>query len=189
MIDERTRSTPADEPTTAQRVQVGDGSRGRRFGWLRRPWVIPVTLAVVLVALLVTSAVIWLRGRETVDQGAVAVARQEAQNFFSLDYHHPDADLDRVLSLAADPFKKQYSDQRAAVKNSLVDKKLVVTATVPDDGAAVEYQHGDTAQVLVAVDAKTATDSGGTDDNRYRARINLAKTNGTWLVTGVNQVG
>lgn len=155
----------------------------------RPRWLLPALLSVVLTALLVASLLLWLNQRETLDEAPVTVARQEAQNFFSLDYRHADADIDRVLAVATDPFKKQYSDQRDTIKKSLTDKKLTVSATVPDNGAAIEYLKDDRAQVLVAVNAKTTAGSAGTDDNRYRARIQLTKVNGDWLVSGVNQVG
>jgi cytoskeletal protein RodZ len=155
----------------------------------RAPWLVPSLLGVLIVALLGTSLWLWRRSTQASDDAPAAVARVEAQNFFTLNYLHPDADLDRVLSLATDPFKAQYSAQRAAVAKGLVEKRLTLTARVPDNGTALEYRNGDTAQVLVAVDATTATAAGQSGTNRYRVRVRLARTAAGWLVADLTQVG
>jgi Mce-associated membrane protein len=155
----------------------------------RAPWLLPALLGVLIVALLGTSLWLWRRSTPASDDAPAAIARVEAQNFFTLNYLHPDADLDRVVSLATDPFKAQYSAQRDAVAKGLVEKKLTLTARVPDNGTALEYRNGDSAQVLVAVDATTATADGHSETNRYRVRVRLARTAAGWLVADLTQVG
>jgi Mce-associated membrane protein len=155
----------------------------------RAPWLLPAVLGVLIVALLGTSLWLWRRSTPAGDDAPAAVARAAAQNFFTLSYLHPDADLDRVLSLATDPFKTRYSAQRDAVAKGLVEKKLTLTAQVPDNGTALEYRNGDSAQVLVAVDATTATAAGNRETNRYRVRVRLARSVAGWLVADLTQVG
>lgn len=154
----------------------------------RRRWLTPL-LAAVLAALLGASAVLWLTEDDAADPEPLTVARQEALNFFSLDYRRVDADIDRVLELATNPFEKQYRAARDKLAKSIVAKKLRVTATIPDDGVAIEYQRGDRAQVLVAVDAESTAKGGKTAADRYRARIALTRVDDQWLVSGVDQVG
>ena len=179
--DEQTAATESAEPVAAEPDEAADvRSRG---------WLLPAVLAVVLAALLAASTVLWLQQRERLDPGAVAVAREQARNFFSLDYRHADKDVDRVLALATGKFKKEYAASRKDVVAAVEKKKLVVSATVPKDGAAVEYLHGDSAQVLVAADVTTQNSAGASDEVRYRTRIELDRVDGTWLVSGVNQVG
>jgi Mce-associated membrane protein len=156
---------------------------------MRRTWLLPTLLALTLVGLLAASTVIWLQRRESLDNGAVAVAREQAQNFFSLDYRHAPADVDKVLGLATGTFKEEYASKRDEVVDSVTKKKLVVTASIPKDGAAVEFLTTDRAQVLVAVDVTTTTTSGASEEARYRTRIQLAKVDGSWFVSSVNQVG
>jgi len=155
----------------------------------QRSWLLPAMLGVLIIALVGTSLWLWRRSAPAIDDAPVALARVEAQNFFTLSYRHPSADLDRVLSLASDPFKAQYSARRDAVARGLVGKKLTLTAHVPEHGTALEYRNGDRAQVLVAVDATTATPDGHRETNHYRVRVRLAKTATGWLVTDLTQVG
>ena len=155
----------------------------------RRSWIVPGILVVLLVALLGTSAVIWSHhGRDT-DPGMLVSAKLEANNFFSLDYRHADKDVDRVLALATGKFKNDYSARRQQVVDGVVKKKLVVTAAIPQDGAAVELVNGSHGQVLVAVDVTTTTADGASTLNRYRARVFLTRQGGHWLVSDLNQVG
>lgn len=152
--------------------------------------IIPATLAVVLAGLVATSAWLWWDNRTDIDHAATAVARQQTINFFSLDHRHVDADLDRVMALATGKFKQQYAHKRDRVKEGVSKQKLVVTATVPNNGAALEYQHGDRAQVLVAVDATTKQPKAETESqtNRYRVRLTLQRVDGQWLVSEIHQV-
>lgn len=154
----------------------------------RRSWIVPGALAVLVLALLVTSFVLRPASREA-DPGMLVAARQQAKNFFSLDYRHADADVDRVVALATGKFKREYSSRREEVIAGVTSKKLVVTATIPRQGAAVELVDGDHGQVLVAVDVSTGTLTGPTEENRYRARIVLTRVDGRWLVSDLNQVG
>ena len=149
---------------------------------------LPAALAVVLVGLLASSVVLWLGQRESLDRGALVAGQQGAVSFFSLDFRHAEDDVDRVLSQATGDFKKEYAEKRDEVVASVKDKQLVVTATVPDDGVALEYLAGDQAQVLVAVNVNTTSPSGA-EDARYRTRVELTKVDGDWLVAGVEQVG
>jgi Mce-associated membrane protein len=154
-----------------------------------RQWLLPSVLAAALIGLLATSAVLWLDQRRGLDEGAVTVARQQAVNFFSLDYRHADHDLDRVLGLATGDFKSEYAAHKGALAESLAAKKIVISATVPGKGTATEYLHGDHAQVLVAVDVTTKQARGPARNNRYRTRVELTRVDGHWLVSGMDQVG
>ena len=153
-----------------------------------RSRLVPGLLVVVLVGLLATSAWLWQDRRESVDNGALAVAKQEAKNFFSLDHRHAEEDVDRVLSLATEPFKSQYAAKRDEVVAGVQDKKLVVTALLPDDGTAIEYFTEDRAQVLVSADV-TTEQRGDEETQRHRTRIKLEKVDGRWLVSGIETVG
>lgn len=159
---------------------------------VRRPpraVLLPALLGVLLVGLVATSLWLWRRTVPPSDDAPVAVARQAAQNFFTLSFQHPDEDLDRVLRFATDPFKSQYAARREEIKRALVDKKLTLTARIPENGSALEYRHGNEARVLVAVDGKTVTVDGRSETNRYRVRVRLVHLPSGWLVSDLTQVG
>lgn len=145
---------------------------------------IQVGLGAVLIALLITSAVLLLHAGPSTDPGMVVAAREEATNFFSLDYNRANADIDRVLALATGSFKTEYASKRDAILAGVAQKKLVVTSVIPQNGAAVEFVQGDRGQVLVAVDVTT-----GGSVQRYRTRVLLTRVDGHWLVSGLDQVG
>lgn len=178
-----------DPETTPAPVAADLPEEPARRRPLRR-WLVPGLLALVLAGLLVAIVVVGRSRDHAVDPAALVVAQQETENFFGLDYRHADRDVDAVLALATGTFKEQYAAQRQAIVSGVTEKKLVVTATVPSDGVALEFYDRDRAQVLVAVDVHTS--AAGTDEetlNRYRARIVLDRVAGHWLVSAVNQVG
>lgn len=155
------------------------------------------TVVVVLAAVVtaVTTGVILVVGRHHHDDPDAAIlvaARLGATSFFSLDYRHADADVDRVLAVATGTFKSQYAAQRKQIVDGVTAKKLVVVATIPLDGVALEYRDPAHAQVLVSVDVNTTGATGGTGagtTSRYRARVLLTEVGTRWLVSGLNQVG
>ncbi|MEV5003983.1 hypothetical protein [Nocardioides sp. LML1-1-1.1] len=53
----------------------------------------------------------------------------------------------------------------------------------------MEYFHQDDAQFLVAVDVTTVMKTRAAEEARYRARIKLTRVDGSWRVSGVEQVG
>ncbi|WP_182376226.1 hypothetical protein [Nocardioides sp. WS12] len=159
-----------------------------------RAWREPVNLVIallvtLLIALLGTSAYLWQDRQTDLDQGVVEVAREHAESFFSLDHRDPDRSNDTMLALSTADFQKSYEARRDQVVAQLKEKEVVVTASVPEDGAAIEFLDEERAEVLVAVNVTTASRSQGSDDQRYRARVELSRVNGAWLVSAINQVG
>jgi hypothetical protein len=147
------------------------------------------TLAVVLVALLATSLVLSRRSTSGVDPTAIAVGKQEAINFFTLDASHVSANINAVLALAADPFKQQYAAKSKTIESGVTSQHLTISASVPANSAGLEYEHDSTAIVLVAVDESIAAPSAKPQSNRYRMRLHLTKVSGKWRVTNIQQVG
>lgn len=163
-------------------------SKQRIKGVLTRPRNVITALAAALVVLLAASGWLWWGQRTDFDHGAIVTARQQAINFFSLDHRYIDEDIDRILANSTGDFKQQYKQESERVKQGIAGNKLIVSAEVPDGATAVEYQHGDAAEVLVAVNAKTKSQSEA-ETNRYRVRVTLRRVDGQWLVSGINQVG
>ena len=155
----------------------------------RRSWIVPGVLVVLIAALLASSALIAAhRGRDT-DPGMLVTARVQAKNAFSLDYRHADDDAAQVLALATGKFKKDYTASSKALIAAVVKKKVVISATIPQDGAAVEFTDSDHGRVLVALDVSTTPGGGATRQERLSTRIFLTKVDGKWLVSDLTKVG
>lgn len=152
--------------------------------------IVPAALAAALAALVATCAWLWWDKHSGIDHSVTAVGGQQAINFFSLDHRHIDADLDRVLATATGDFKQQYARQRDRIEEGVRKRKVTVTADVPDNGVGLEYQYGDVARVLVAVDATTnQANVEKSKTNRYRVRLTMRRVDGEWRVSEINQAG
>ena len=151
---------------------------------------LPLVLAVVLVALLATSAWFWLDDRGDDGRGSASTAaRTAAVTFFSLDHDHASANIDRLLAMSTGRFKTDYAKQRSALEKQVQSKQLTVTARVPENGTALEYLSPTRSQVLVAVDTTTALTNGRGEKGSYRIRVVLSKVDSKWLVSDLEQVG
>lgn len=151
---------------------------------------LPLLLAVVLLALLATSAWFWFDDRGDDGRGSASTtARTAAVTFFSLDHDHASANIDRLLAMSTGGFKSDYAKQRTALEKQVQSKQLTVTARVPDNGTALEFLSPTRSQVLVAVDTTTALANGRSEKGSYRIRVVLAKVDSSWRVSGLEQVG
>ena len=153
-------------------------------------WVVAVVALACTVGFAVASYAQWRdRHARDLDRAPVDVAEGVARDFFSLDHRTLKADMDKVLSRATGEFEAQYEKQSADLRKAVQQKKLVLTARVPDDGAAVEYLGRDSAWVLVSVDVHTESAGASPQDSRYRTRVVLDKDGGRWLVSRFERVG
>ncbi|KRA28025.1 MULTISPECIES: hypothetical protein [unclassified Nocardioides] len=178
-----------DEIEKDDQVEEVESTSRRLRAWREPGNLVIAVLVAVMLALLGTSAYLWQDRRTDLDQGVVEVAREHAELFFSLDHRDPDRSIDKMLALSTADFKKSYAARRDQVVAQLKEKEVVATANVPEDGAAIEFLDDTHAQVLVALNVTTASRSQGSEDQRYRARIELARVDGSWLVSAINQVG
>lgn len=160
--------------------------------WWRPTWWILAVVVVVVAGGVVAGLLVFGSdddGRQPlVDPEVLVTARQEATNFFTLDHAKAEEDVDRVLGLATGPFKEQYTASKAQLLAKLTAQKVVCTASIPKDGAAVEFVDGDKAQVLVVIDVADTT-SCGLFSPSNRTRVLLTRVDGRWLVSDLKQVG
>lgn len=172
-----------DQPTPRARVAPPlDGDLVR--------WVLAGVLVVGIALLSGVTALRWIGDDDPrLDDAPVSVGEEAAQQFFSLDHRTLDEDIDEVLSSATGDFEQQYEKESADLRKAVVDQRLVLTATVPESGAAVEYLGDDEAWILVSVDVHTESRGGTPQDSRYRTRVVLEKTDDRWLVARLEQVG
>lgn len=159
--------------------------RGALIAW--------VGVALLVAAVVVVGLAVLDRSRDdaAADLGEVPVevAEVAARNFFTLSHRTLDDDIERVLATATGDFRRQYESQSADLAETVTSKRLVITATVPQTGTAVEHVDADEVWVLVPVDVRTEQDGAPTDDVRYRTRVVLSSTDAGWLISRLEQVG
>jgi Mce-associated membrane protein len=153
-------------------------------------WVVALVALACTIGFAVAAVGAWRdRQARDLDRAPVDVAERVSRDFFSLDHRTLKADMDKVLALATGEFQAQYQKQSADLRKAVQQKKLVLTARVPDDGAAVEYLGEDSAWVLVSVDVHTESAEAAPQDSRYRTRVVLDRRGGTWRVSRLERVG
>ena len=154
------------------------------------PWLLTGVLALALVALVVTATLVWQdRQPRSDDDGAIGVAERAVRNFHGLDYREPEESYDRVMELATGKFERQFKELFPELKKELLEKKLTLSADIPDNGSALEYLSEDEAQVLVAVDLTTTATNGQSETRLQRARVVLRWVDDEWRVSDLQDVG
>lgn len=174
----------APEPDVAERNDAERESNGRLARWralaLRRR---PSRIATALVAgaLIVTTLAGlggWLgyRAYQKHDGQArrnlfVQTARQGAVNLTTINYTQVDADVQRILGSATGAFRDDFEQRSKAFTEFVKAAQSKSEGTVTDAG--LESQHGDSAQVLVAVAVKSRTAGGEESPREWRMRIEV----------------
>lgn len=132
----------------------------------------------------------WRQGApDPLAEAPVGVAGAAARDFFTLDYRHVDDDIARVQRRATGAFAREYRTQSEQLRANVLDKHLVLTASVPSGGAAVEHLGADEVWVLVPVDVRTTADGKPQGDQRYRTRVVLDRVGDGWRISRLEQVG
>ncbi|HET6153397.1 MAG TPA: hypothetical protein VFE15_10595 [Marmoricola sp.] len=159
-----------------------DGNRGARR---------LLALAVVLVFAAAVSGCGGNAAKESqkgLQGSAMLAARATAIAFFSLDPSKVASQVDTVLSLATGSFKTEYAAKKAEVISNVGAKQLVVTASVPDGGVALESFRSSTANVLVAVDVSSKQGAAAAASIHYRLRLTVTRTGSRWRTAELEQL-
>jgi Mce-associated membrane protein len=155
-------------------------------------------LAAIVLAALVVGLAVWatilgldVRSSESKAHRQDAVrqaARQEAVNLVSIDYRNAQQGVDRVLSGTTGAAR----DQWAQLSKQFVDQigKAQATSTVQSDPkVGIVAMDDDSAEVIVSVSSMVSSPKvqRGTPRN-FRFSMNLARTDGRWLVSKLGLV-
>lgn len=150
-------------------------------------------LGVVLIVASVVLSLLWVQQRDDRDRtaaaqsAAVGAARQAIKNLDSLSADTVDADLARIVAGATGSFKEQFVKAQAQLKQVVIQRKTVSTATIL--AAGIERSDDDSATVLVAVDRSvkdTTTPDGVIAHDRWK--LTMEKHGGRWLVATLDPV-
>ncbi|GAB3026834.1 Mce protein [Mycobacterium bourgelatii] len=101
----------------------------------------------------------------------LAAARQGAVNLTTIDYTEVDTDVQRILDSSTGAFRDDFERRAAPFVELVKAAQSKSEGTVTEAG--LEEQHGDSAQVLVAVAVKSRTAAGEEAPREWRMRIEV----------------
>jgi Mce-associated membrane protein len=162
-------------------------SRGRGDG------VTAIVLGVIAVALAATVGVYgytqWWQARDLEKQRAAATqaARQTGVNLASIDYRQVQKGIDRVLSGMTGDVKNQWATQAKIVADTATKNQVV--SQVEQVRAGVISMDGDSAEVMVAINARATSPQAKQGAPRYhRFEMTLTRVGDRWLVSKMGMV-
>jgi Mce-associated membrane protein len=120
---------------------------------------------------------------------ALAAARSESVALTSISYRTATADIDRLLAGATGALRTQYEQEKSGLPATLAANHSSSAGQVL--AAGLQSQSGDTAKVVLAVDATiTGTDLGPQGTlTHYRVLMTMQRVDGRWLASQVAFVG
>jgi Mce-associated membrane protein len=172
---------PADTAVTA------------RHWWSAPPSWLTALLAVVLVGLLATAAILgWrLQQATAAEERRAAVlqaATEHTRDFLTLDYRHVERDTAQVLAGATGEFEQQYSSSLGQLRALVRQNRSVSTGEVRSAGLV--SSDADSARAIVVADSAVRNLAARRPQPRhYRLQLDLAKVGERWLVTRLQFVG
>ena len=98
-------------------------------------------------------------------------ARQGAVNLTTINYTEIEADVQRILDLATGAFRDDFEHRSKPFIELVKAAQSKSEGTVTDAG--LESQHGDSAQILVAVAVKSRTAAGEEAPREWRMKIEV----------------
>jgi len=183
---------PADDgarPAKARRERRGSADGGSRLTLPLVP-----TLAVLLVLLLGGIAFLWLTRPETsaVRTGnyveALQAARSGVVDLTSFDYLTLDDDIEQVRRVATGDLRDEAAAELDGRRAVITQAEAVVNTEVV--GAGVTRADQSSATVLLVIQS---TQESNTSDQaqvvRYRIEVELEKSGGRWLLSGIKGTG
>jgi Mce-associated membrane protein len=123
------------------------------------------------------------------DSDAVKAATAQALTWASVDYRKTDEYFAAVEKGATGKFLQEFKQSEEPLSSLLTENKSVQVPTIPKDGAGLVERDGDTARVIVALDATVSNTSTATPQPRqYRLQLTLANVDGTWKTNNLEFV-
>lgn len=127
--------------------------------------------------------------QRTAQQSTVLVeaAKQVAVDLTSLDHHHADADVRRILDASTGEFHNDFAERAPLLAAAVQKAQSTSSGTVTEAG--MESRAGDSGQVLVAVTVRTSKRGIPEPERRYwRMRLTVDRTEAGAKVSRVDFV-
>jgi hypothetical protein len=178
----------------AKPEKVRRGRRGSADGGSRLTLPLVPTLAVLLVLLLGGIAFLWLTRPETsaVRTGdyveALQAARSGVVDLTSFDYLTLDDDIEQVRRVATGDLRDEAAAELDGRRDVITQAEAVVNTEVV--GAGVTRADESSATVLLVI--QSTQESNASDQAqvvRYRIEVELEKSDGRWLLSGIKGTG
>lgn len=191
-------ATPDDDAVIAEisaehTDDIEEDARSVRVRWRMAPprlaLVTGLTMTAALVALVGFLGVQAYHAQRTADLHALylQVGRQGALNLTTIDWHHADADVHRILGMATGTFYDDFSQRSQPFIDVVKKVQSVSKGTVTVSG--VESATDTEAQVLAAVSVQTTTNEAPEPSSRaWRMRLSVEKVGGDVKVSSVEFV-
>ena len=187
----RATGTAAEPQRTAAREPSTEPSPARRAGRTPRPDLLMLGAVVVVVALVVTAALLSVgaRGADRTEQArtaAVAAAESAAVDVLSYDYRHLDRDFARAHRQLTGGFADDY---RRTTERVVRPTAQQVHAVVKAEVVASSVVRAGQNRVVVLLFVNQTTTSNRLDApkvDRNRVRMTMARVDGNWLVSQVD---
>ena len=161
-----------------------------------RPRFLGIALVVlVLLVPVVAAAAVWRwqagrlddqQAERSADEAAVRAATLETMTWANVDYRKVDDYVAAVEHGATGAFLQQFKASVPVTRQLLRKNRSVQVPTIPKDGAALAERRGNSASVLIAMDATVTNKSTAKPMPRqYRLKVTLTNEGGRWLTNGL----
>ena len=176
-----------EKPARRRALRGDDGGAGTRT----RPALplVPV-LAALLVLLLAGVGFLWFTRSEasSVRTGdyvdALQAARSGVVDMTSFDYLTLDDDIQQIRRVATGDLRQEAVDQLDSRRQQIADSQATVNTEVVGAGVTAAGST-DATVVLVIQSTQKSSASPQAQVVRYRIRVDLQKTDGRWLLSGI----
>jgi len=120
------------------------------------------------------------------DQAAVDAARNQTLTWANVDYRKADEYVSAVESGSTGDFLQQFQKSEKGTRYLLKLNKSVQVPSIPQDGVGLVEREGDTARVLIAMDATVSNKNTDKPQPRqYRLQVTVTKVDGQWKTSGL----
>jgi Mce-associated membrane protein len=186
--DSADRSEEQDGAVGAAEDGPGSTPRGRTMSPLRAATVFGVAMLIGLGTLAGWLGLKAHQSHQADQQRALflQVARQGAVNLTTIDWHHADSDVQRILSSATGTFHDDFANRSQPFIDVVNQAQSTSVGAVTEAG--LESQNGDEAQVLVAVSVKVTAGGAEQAPRAWRMRISVQKAGDDAKVSNVQFV-
>ena len=156
-------------------------------GGLQKWWT-----AVVVVAIVIAAVWAWTQWRDLADvwaaadadAAAVEAASDTVAALIDVDAASADEALADVLDLSTEDFREQFESQEETFRNALTTSSVEASGEVV--AAGLVAREGSSATVAVAATGTVSQGQPGASTPRYyRMTVDLVRTDGRWLVSGM----